>query len=36
MVKRDFIRNIVFGLILIVVAILLRVFVFSTVKVDQA
>ncbi|KHD46753.1 signal peptidase I [Streptococcus hongkongensis] len=33
MVKRDFIRNILLGLIIIVVAILLRVFVFSTYKV---
>lgn len=36
MVKRDFIRNILLGLILIVIVILLRIFVFSTVKVDQA
>jgi len=35
MVKRDFIRNIIFVLILIVVAILLRIFVFSSVKIDE-
>lgn len=35
MVKRDFIRNIIIALIVIVIAILLRIFVFSTIEINK-